>query len=145
MINPFSYQKRILILELKLELKLYATIGIVIAAINPDGNKAAVKLWTTVGGISIRWRYSAVQVNPIKIYIPCMYTWYSLLLILSKEIMNQIMSREASVSSAVDVAREVHRRNLVTEETGRNIENNTQSLEDRLEQLINEAEKKKKR
>ena len=74
-----------------------------------------------------------------------MYTWYSLFLILSKEIMNQIMSREASVSSAVDVAREVHRRNLVTEETGRNIENNTQSLEDRLEQLINEAEKKKKR
>ncbi|XP_074626301.1 uncharacterized protein LOC141884418 [Acropora palmata] len=61
------------------------------------------------------------------------------------EIMNQIMSREDSVSSAVDVAREVHRRNLVTEETGKNIENNTQSLEDRLERLINKAEEKKKR
>lgn len=74
-----------------------------------------------------------------------MCTWYSLLLILLQEIMSQIMSREDSVSSAVDVAREVHRRNLVTEETGKNIENNTQSLEDRLERLINKAEEKKKR
>ena len=73
------------------------------------------------------------------------YNKYSVFLILLQEIMNKIMSREDSVSSAVDVAREVHRRNLVTEETGKNIEKDTQSLEDRLERLINKAQEKKKR
>lgn len=59
--------------------------------------------------------------------------------------MNNIISHEDSVSGAVDVAREVHRRDLVTEETGKTIENETQALEDRLERLKSEAEHKKKR
>ena len=59
--------------------------------------------------------------------------------------MNKIISHEDSVSGAVDVAREVHRRDLVTEETGETIQHETQALEDRLEQLIGEAEGKKKR
>ena len=59
--------------------------------------------------------------------------------------MNKIISHEDSVSGAVDVAREVHRRDLVTEETGETIQRETQALEDRLEQLITEAEERKKR
>jgi len=62
-----------------------------------------------------------------------------------KEIMNKIISHEDSVSGAVDVAREVHRRDLVTEETGETIQHETQALEDRLERLKGEAEEKKKR
>ncbi|XP_068754810.1 putative leucine-rich repeat-containing protein DDB_G0290503 [Montipora capricornis] len=62
-----------------------------------------------------------------------------------EEIMNNIISREDSVSGAVDVGREVHRRDLVTEETGKTIENETQALEDRLERLIGKAEERKKR
>lgn len=62
-----------------------------------------------------------------------------------KEIMNNIISHEDSVSGAVDVAREVHRRDLVTEETGKTIENETRALEDRLERLKSKAEDKKKR
>lgn len=61
-----------------------------------------------------------------------------------KEIMNKISSYEDSVSGAVDVAREVQRRDLVTEETGKTITHETGELEDRLEQLKAEAEEKKK-
>ena len=59
--------------------------------------------------------------------------------------MNRISSYEVSVSGAVDVAREVQRRDLVTEETGETITNETEELEDRLERLKAEAEDKKKR
>lgn len=59
--------------------------------------------------------------------------------------MNRITSYEASVSGAVDVAREVQRRDLVTEETGKTITHETEELEDRLERLKAEAEDKKKR
>lgn len=59
--------------------------------------------------------------------------------------MNRISSYEASVSGAVDVAREVQRRDLVTEETGKTITHETEELEDRLERLKAEAEDKKKR
>ncbi|KAL9969714.1 hypothetical protein ACROYT_G021966 [Oculina patagonica] len=62
-----------------------------------------------------------------------------------KEIMNKISSYEVSVSGAVDVAREVQRRDLVTEETGKTITHETEELEDRLERLRAEAEDKKKR
>lgn len=55
------------------------------------------------------------------------------------------MSHEDSVSAAVDVAREVHRRDLVTEETGETIQRETKALEDRLEGLIGDAEKRKQR
>ena len=41
--------------------------------------------------------------------------------------MNNIISHEDSVTGAVDVARDVHRRDLVTEETGKTIENETGS------------------
>ena len=59
--------------------------------------------------------------------------------------MNKISSYEDSVSGAVDVAREVQRRDLVTEETGKTITHETEELEDRLERLKAEAEEKKKR
>lgn len=62
-----------------------------------------------------------------------------------KEIMNKIRSYEDSVIGAVDVAREVQRRDLVTEETGKTITHETEELEDRLERLKAEAEEKKKR
>ena len=68
-----------------------------------------------------------------------------LILSCTQEIMNKIIAREDAVSGAVDVAREVHRRDLVTDETGKTIEHETQGLEDRLERLIGEAEEKKKR
>ncbi|KAJ7378472.1 hypothetical protein OS493_023007 [Desmophyllum pertusum] len=61
-----------------------------------------------------------------------------------KEIMNRISSYEVSVSGAVDVAREVQRRDLVTDETGETITNETEELEERLERLKAEAEDKKK-
>lgn len=59
--------------------------------------------------------------------------------------MKKITSYEDSVSGAVDVAREVQRRDLVTEETGKTITHETAELEDRLERLKAEAEEKKKR
>lgn len=59
--------------------------------------------------------------------------------------MDKINSYEVSVSGAVDVAREVQRRDLVTEETGKTITHETEELEDRLERLKAEAEEKKKR
>lgn len=59
--------------------------------------------------------------------------------------MKKISSYEDSVSGAVDVAREVQRRDLVTEETGKTITHETAELEDRLERLKAEAEEKKKR
>ena len=59
--------------------------------------------------------------------------------------MNKIRSYEDSVIGAVDVAREVQRRDLVTEETGKTITHETEELEDRLERLKAEAEEKKKR
>ena len=59
--------------------------------------------------------------------------------------MNNISSYEDSVSGAVDVAREVQRRDLVTEDTGKTITHETEELEDRLERLKAEAEEKKKR
>lgn len=59
--------------------------------------------------------------------------------------MNKISSYEDSVSGAVDVAREVQRRDLVTEETGKTITHETEELEDRLERLKAEAIEKKKR
>lgn len=62
-----------------------------------------------------------------------------------KEIMDKIGSYEVSVGGAVDVAREVQRRDLVTEETGETITHETGELEDRLERLKAEAEDKKKR
>ena len=43
------------------------------------------------------------------------------------------------------MAREVHRRDLVTEETGETIQRETKALEDRLERLIGDAEKRKQR
>ena len=43
------------------------------------------------------------------------------------------------------MAREVHRRDLVTEETGETIQRETKALEDRLEGLIGDAEKRKQR
>lgn len=62
-----------------------------------------------------------------------------------KEIMDKIGSYEVSVGGAVDVAREVQRRDLVTEETGETITHETEELEDRLERLKAEADEKKKR
>lgn len=62
-----------------------------------------------------------------------------------RNIINKIASHEDSVSAAVDVAREVHRRDLVTEETGETIQRETKALEDRLEGLIGDAEKRKQR
>ena len=59
--------------------------------------------------------------------------------------MDKISSYEVSVSGAVDVAREVQRRDLVTEETGETITHETEELEDRLERLRAEAEDKRKR
>ena len=59
--------------------------------------------------------------------------------------MDKINSYEVSVSGAVDVAREVQRRDLVTEETGETITRETEELEDRLERLKAELEDKKKR
>lgn len=59
--------------------------------------------------------------------------------------MDKINSYEVSVSGAVDVAREVQRRDLVTEETGETITHETEELEDRLERLKAELEDKKKR
>lgn len=59
--------------------------------------------------------------------------------------MNKISSYEVSVNGAVDVAREVQRRDLVTEETGKTITHETEELEDRLERLRAEAEDRKKR
>lgn len=59
--------------------------------------------------------------------------------------MNKIGSYEVSVGGAVDVAREVQRRDLVTEETGETITHETEELEDRLERLKAEADEKKKR
>lgn len=62
-----------------------------------------------------------------------------------QEIMDKIGSYEVSVGGAVDVAREVQRRDLVTEETGETITHETEELEDRLERLKAEANEKKKR
>ena len=59
--------------------------------------------------------------------------------------MDKIGSYEISVGGAVDVAREVQRRDLVTEETGETITHETEELEDRLERLKAEADEKKKR
>ena len=59
--------------------------------------------------------------------------------------MDKIGSYEVSVGGAVDVAREVQRRDLVTEETGETITHETEELEDRLERLKAEADEKKKR
>ena len=59
--------------------------------------------------------------------------------------MNKISAYEVSVSGAVDVAREVQRRDLVTEETGKTITHETEELEDRLERLKAEAQDKKKK
>ena len=56
-----------------------------------------------------------------------------------------IDSYEDAVRDAVDVAREVHRRDLVDSETAKTIENQTQALEERLERLKEEAQEKKQR